>query len=61
MKMGESWLYLGDYLTRYPARTRDNAKAHVYLSGAYPMAKMGQCFEVYYTTVSRAVRKYEVN
>lgn len=33
--------------------------AQAYLSGAYPMAEIGQHFGIHYMTVSRAVRKHE--
>ena len=51
-------LSLDEYAMRYPER--DLAMALAYQSGAYTMAEIGRHFAVHYMTVSRAVRKYEL-
>ena len=51
-------LPLDEYAMRYPER--DLAMALAYQSGAYTMAEIGRHFAVHYMTVSRAVRKYEL-
>jgi hypothetical protein len=51
-------LPLDEYALRYPER--DLAMALAYQSGAYTMAEIGRHFAVHYMTVSRAVRKYEL-
>ncbi|MEA3291802.1 MAG: addiction module toxin RelE, partial [Pseudomonadota bacterium] len=40
-------------------RSRDEAMAKAYATGAYTMEKIGRHFGVHGMTVSRAVRKYE--
>ena len=50
-------LSLDEY--RNTSRSRDEAMARAYLSGAYTMAEIGRHFGVHYMTVSRAVRKFE--
>ncbi|WP_026596318.1 transposase [Methylohalobius crimeensis] len=52
-------LSLDDYRKRY--RNRHEAMARAYLSGAYTMAEIGAYFGVHYMTVSRAVRRFELN
>ena len=51
-------LPLDEYAMRYPER--DLAMARAYQSGAYTMAEIGRHYAVHYMTVSRAVRKYEL-
>ena len=41
------------------AQSRDEAMAKAYLSGAYRQATIASYFEVHYSSVSRAVRRYE--
>ncbi|MBN2702344.1 MAG: hypothetical protein JXR29_12940 [Methylothermaceae bacterium] len=48
-------LSLDDYRERY--RNRHEAVARAYLSGAYTMSEIG----VHYMTMSRAVRRFELN
>ena len=50
-------LSLADYRSRH--RSRDEAMAHAYRSGAYTMGEIGRYFGVHSMTVSRAVRKFE--
>ena len=52
-------LTLHEYQLNNP--NRDDAMALAYLSGAYSMANIGKYFGVHYMTVSRAVRRHEVN
>lgn len=41
------------------AQSRDEAMAKAYLSGAYSQAAIASYFKVHYSSVSRAVRRYE--
>jgi REP-associated tyrosine transposase len=50
-------LSLDEYKQNHPSR--NEAMVRAYLSGAYSMAEIGECFGVHYMTVSRAVRKFE--
>jgi len=49
---------LSEYQISYP--NRDEAMARAYQSGAYTMAEIAAHYSVHYMTVSRAVRKFEV-
>ena len=51
-------LPLDEYALRYSER--DLAMALTYQPGAYTTAEIGRHFAVHYMTVSRAVRKYEL-
>jgi putative transposase len=51
-------LSLDEYAMRHPER--DVAMAEAYRAGAYTMAEIARHFAVHYMTVSRAVRKYEL-
>ncbi|MBU2570895.1 MAG: addiction module toxin RelE, partial [Gammaproteobacteria bacterium] len=50
---------LDNYRQRY--QNRNEAMARAYLSGAYTMSEIGAHFGVHYMTVSRAVRRFELN
>jgi putative transposase len=52
-------LPLTEYRQRYSDRIE--AMARVYLSGVYTMPDIGAHFGVHYMTVSRAVRRFELN
>jgi len=41
------------------AASRDQAMARAYLSGAYSQARIARHFQVHYSTVSHAVRRFE--
>ena len=49
---------LAQYRQAYPQR--DEAMARAYRSGSYTMKEIGHFFGVHYMTVSRAVRKFEM-
>ena len=50
-------LALSEYETNY--KTRNEAMAKAYYSGAYTMREIAEYFAVHYMTVSRAVRQFE--
>jgi putative transposase len=50
---------LTDYKSEYAAQPRA-AMALAYLSGKYAMKEIAQVFAVHYTTVSRAIKQYEL-
>ena len=50
-------LALPEYQTHY--KTRNEAMAKAYYSGAYTMREKAEYFSVHYMTVSRAVKQFE--